>query len=188
MKRGGVIFRAPTETPQERERQAIERAQAKRHRHEAAEASSGRPGPPTCGDPDCDYCQGYVEDSIITPSDPYEVRKIVAPKGRKLSDAVGKRSTSRTKSSRGRYVRSVPWEKGRDIAIDATLFAAAAGGHVDRVTHRVRIGLSDLRGKQRERKVGNLVLVVMDASGSMETQQRMVATKGAVLSLLRTVT
>ena len=113
------------------------------------------------------------------------MRKIVAPKGRKVSDAVGKRSTARTKSARGRYVRSVPWEKGRDIAIDATLFAAAAGGHVDPKTHRVRIGLSDLRGKQRERKVGNLVLVVMDASGSMETQQRMVATKGAVLSLLR---
>jgi magnesium chelatase subunit D len=185
MKRGGVIFRAPTETPEGRERQAIERATAARHRYEAAEASAGRTGPQTCGDPDCDYCQGYVEDSIITPSDPYEVRKIVAPKGRKLSDAVGKRSKSRTKSARGRYVRSVPWEKGRDIAIDATLFAAAAGGHVDRKTHRVRIGLSDLRGKQRERKVGNLVLVVMDASGSMETQQRMVATKGAVLSLLR---
>ena len=185
MKRGGVIFRAPAATQQERERQAVEHARAKRHRYEAAEASSGRAGPVTCGDPECDYCQGYVEDRIITPSDPYEVRKIVAPKGRKISDAVGKRSTSRTKSSRGRYVRSGPWEKGRDIAVDATLFAAAAGGHVDRETHRVRIDMSDLRGKRRERKVGNLVLVVMDASGSMETQQRMVATKGAVLSLLR---
>ncbi|MBI5906394.1 MAG: VWA domain-containing protein, partial [Deltaproteobacteria bacterium] len=185
MKRGGVVFRAPAVTPQEQERQAVERAQAKRHRYEAAEASAGRKGPPTCGDPDCDYCQGYVEESIITPSDPYEVRRIVAPKGRRLSDAVGKRSKSRTKSSRGRYVRSIPWEKGRDIALDATLFAAAAGGHVDPETRRVRIALSDLRGKQRERKVGNLVLVVMDASGSMETQQRMVATKGAVLSLLR---
>ena len=112
MKRGGVIFRAPTETQEERERQAIELAKAKRHRYEAAEASPRRAGPSTCGDPECDYCQGYVEDSIITPSDPYEVRKIVVPKGRTLSDAAGKRSTSRTKSARGRYVRSVPWEKG----------------------------------------------------------------------------
>jgi magnesium chelatase subunit D len=47
------------------------------------------------------------------------------------------------------------------------------------------VGLSDLRGKRRERKVGNLILVVLDASASMETQRRMVATKGAVLSLLR---
>ena len=185
LKRGGVIFRVPTVPFEEQERQAISQAMAARHRNEAAAAALREEGPRVCGDPECDYCQGYVEDRIITPSDPYEVRKIVAPKGRKISDAVGKRSKSRTKSSRGRYVRSGPWEKGRDIAIDATLFAAAAGGHVDRKTHRVRIGLSDLRGKQRERKVGNLVLVVMDASGSMETQQRMVATKGAVLSLLR---
>jgi magnesium chelatase subunit D len=185
LKRGGVVFRIPPRPPEQQEREAIERAKAQRHRYEAAEAASLRPGPPTCGDPDCDYCQGYTEESVVTPSEPYEVRKIVAPKGRRISDAVGKRSKARTKSSRGRYVRSVPWEKGRDIAIDATLFAAAAGGHVDRKTHRVRIAPADLRGKQRERKVGNLVLVVLDASASMETQQRMVATKGAVLSLLR---
>jgi magnesium chelatase subunit D len=184
LKRGGVIFRAPTLPPEEQERQAISQAMAARHRYETA-AASREGGPRGCGDPDCDYCQGYSEESVISPSEPYEVRKIVAPKGRKLSDAVGKRSKSRTKSSRGRYVRSGPWEKGRDIAIDATLFAAAADGHVDMATRRVRITSSDLRGKQRERKVGNLVLVVMDASASMETQQRMVATKGAVLSLLR---
>ncbi len=185
LRRGGVIFRAPTLAPEEQERQAISQAMAARHRYEAAEAAARVGGPSVCGDPECDYCQGYAEENVINPSEPYEVRKIVAPKGRKLSDAAGKRSTSRTKSSRGRYVRSGPWEKGRDIALDATLFAAAAGGRVHPGTRRVRITPSDLRGKQRERKVGNLVLVVMDASASMETQQRMVATKGAVLSLLR---
>jgi len=185
LKRGGVIFRAPTLPPEEQERQAISQAMAARHRYDTAAAASREGGPRGCGDPDCDYCQEYSEESVIAPSDPYEVRKIVSPKGRKLSDAVGKRSKSRTKGSRGRYVRSGPWEKGRDIALDATLFAAAADGHVDLGTRRVRITSSDLRGKQRERKVGNLVLIVMDASASMETQQRMVATKGAVLSLLR---
>ena len=185
MKRGGVIFRAPTLTPEEQERQAISQSMAARHRYEAAEAAMRENRPPVCGDPDCDYCQGYTEQNVISPSEPYVPRKIVAPKGRKVSDAAGKRSKSRTKSSRGRYVRSGPWEAGRDIALDATLFAAAAGGHVDRETRTVRIAPSDLRGKRRERKVGNLVLVVMDASASMETQQRMVATKGAVLSLLR---
>ena len=128
LKRGGVVWRIPARSTEQQEREAIERARAMRHRYEAAEAATGRKGPPTCGDPDCDYCQGYVQETVVTPSDPYEVRKIVAPKGRRLSDAVGKRSKARTKSSRGRYVRSVPWEKGRDIAIDATLFAAAAIG------------------------------------------------------------
>jgi magnesium chelatase subunit D len=182
LKRSGVIYRIPARSPEELEREAIEQARWKRHRYETA---AGRKGPPTCGDPECDFCQGYAEETVITPSEPFQIRKIAAPKGRKLSDAVGKRSKSRSKGSRGRYVRSVPWERGRDVAIDATLFAAAAEGRVDRKTGRLRISPSDLRGKQRERKVGNLVLVVLDASASMETQQRMVATKGAVLSLLR---
>jgi len=101
MKRGGVIFRATTLSPEEQERQAISQAMAARHRYEAAEAAAEAAaraaGPPVCGDPECDYCQGYAEESVITPSEPYEVRKIIAPKGRKLSDAAGKRSTSRRK-------------------------------------------------------------------------------------------
>jgi magnesium chelatase subunit D len=43
---------------------------------------------------------------------------------------------------------------------------------------------SDLREKVRERKVGNLIMFVVDASGSMAAEERMTATKGAVLSLL----
>jgi len=183
MKRGGVIFRTPSLTDAEKEVQAIAESMERRRRSEAA--ATKRVPPPTCGDPDCDVCQGFVEANIVEPSAPFEVRKIAVPKGRKPSDAAGKRSRAKSAGSRGRYVRSGPWRKGGDIALDATLFAAAASGHVDEETHRVRVGFSDLRGKRRERKVGNLILVVLDASASMETQRRMVATKGAVLSLLR---
>ena len=42
----------------------------------------------------------------------------------------------------------------------------------------------DLREKVREKKVGNLILFVLDGSGSMIAEERMVATKGAILSLL----
>ena len=182
LKRGGVVYRAPTLPDEEMERQAIAQSMERRRRSEAGGMAVA---PGTCGDPDCDVCQGFVEESIVLPSSPFEVRKISVPKGRKPSDVAGKRSRAKTTGSRGRYVRSGPWRKGRDVALDATLFAAAASGHVDRETHRVRVGLDDLRGKRRERKVGNLILVVLDASASMETQRRMVATKGAVLSLLR---
>jgi magnesium chelatase subunit D len=184
MKRGGVIFRAPSISDEEKEAQAIAQSMERRRRSEAAEARQKTP-PPTCGDPDCDICQGYVDANIITPSEPFDVRKMEVPKRRKPSDASGKRSRAKTSGFRGRYVRSGPWRKGREVAMDATLFAAAASGHVDRDTHSLRVGFSDLRGKRRERKVGNLILVVLDASASMETQRRMVATKGAVLSLLR---
>jgi len=183
LKWGGVVFRTPTVPDEEREAQAIAQAMERRRRSEARAA--GGLGPRSCGDPDCDYCQGFVDKNVYDPSSPYEVRKIVVPKGRGLSDAPGRRSRAKTAGTRGRYVRSGPWREGRDVAIDATLFAAAAGGHVDRITNRVRVELRDLRGKRRVRKVGNLILVVLDASASMETQRRMVATKGAVLSLLR---
>jgi magnesium chelatase subunit D len=182
LKRGGVVFRAPVLTDEERERQAIAQAMERRRR---SEAGGKETTPGTCGDPDCDLCQGFVEETIVAPSSPFEVRKISVPKGRKPSDAAGKRSRAKTTGSRGRYVRSGPWRKGGDVALDATLFAAAASGHVDRTARRIRVGLNDLRAKRRERKVGNLILVVLDASASMETQRRMVATKGAVLSLLR---
>ncbi|MCX8011819.1 MAG: VWA domain-containing protein, partial [Desulfobacterota bacterium] len=42
----------------------------------------------------------------------------------------------------------------------------------------------DLRFKQRERKMGHLVIFVLDGSGSMAAQRRMVATKGAIFSVL----
>ena len=42
----------------------------------------------------------------------------------------------------------------------------------------------DVREKVRETRTGSLILFVVDASGSMGAQRRMVAVKGAVLSLL----
>jgi magnesium chelatase subunit D len=182
LKRGGVIFRAPAVPEEELEAQAIAQSMERRRR---AESQAGQESPRSCGDPDCDICQGFVDVTVTHPSTPFDVRKFSVPKGRKALDAAGKRSRAKTAGIRGRYVRSGPWRKGRDLALDATLYAAAASGHIDRQSHKVRVGLSDLRGKRRERKVGNLILVVLDASASMETQRRMVATKGAVLSLLR---
>jgi magnesium chelatase subunit D len=41
-----------------------------------------------------------------------------------------------------------------------------------------------LRFKQREKKMGHLVIFVVDCSGSMGAKKRMIETKGAVLSLL----
>jgi magnesium chelatase subunit D len=46
------------------------------------------------------------------------------------------------------------------------------------------IHLSDLRERRREGRESNLVLFVVDASGSMAARRRMEAVKGAVLSLL----
>ena len=48
-----------------------------------------------------------------------------------------------------------------------------------------RLERQDLRQKVRRRRTGTLIVFVVDASASMDAEQRMQATKGAVLSLLR---
>ena len=95
----------------------------------------------------------------------------------------GRRSV--TESRDGKYVRSrIPTTIGPDIALDATIRAAAPHQHGREGILAVKIEMSDVREKVRERRMGNTVLFVVDASGSMGAQQRMIAVKGAILSLL----
>ena len=98
--------------------------------------------------------------------------------------AAGRRS--RTEGGSGRLTGSrLPTGRLASLHLTATLHAAAP--------HQVRRGRSgpgvvvrpdDLREAVREGREGNLVLFVVDASGSMAARSRMSAVKGAVLSLL----
>ena len=76
-------------------------------------------------------------------------------------------------------------ETSEDIALAATVRSAAPH---QRARGRDEAGLvlrrEDLRTNLREGREGNLVLFVVDASGSMAARSRMAAVKGAVLSLL----
>ena len=107
-------------------------------------------------------------------------------KERQRRDMPGKRSTARTELRRGRYIRAVhAGPLSRDIALDATIRTAALyQKHRERQGMAVKVEPSDLHAKVRERKVGNLLLFVVDCSGSMGTQRRLLATQGAILSLL----
>lgn len=97
--------------------------------------------------------------------------------------APGRRSRSR--STRGRTVRATT-APGTGLHLVGTLFAAAehqvsrgrAGGPM-------RLAAGDIRGAVREGREGNLVLFVVDASGSMAARDRLSAVTGAVVSLLR---
>ncbi len=92
---------------------------------------------------------------------------------------------SKTDTRRGRYVRARPAE-GRydDIAFDATLRSAAIRQAPLSKDVPFGIELRDIQRKERERKSGNLILFMVDASWSMATAERLQAAKGAVLSLL----
>ncbi len=72
-----------------------------------------------------------------------------------------------------------------DLAFDAT-FRQAAPYQVRREHKDVALAIEsqDLRKKVRVRRAANLILFVVDASWSMAAAERMIATKGAIMSLL----
>jgi len=100
------------------------------------------------------------------------------------SGAAGRRSRSAAASGRLTGSR-LPEGRLTSLHLAATL--AAAAPH-QRSRGRTGPGLvlrgGDLREAVREGREGNLVLFVVDASGSMAARSRMTAVKGAVLSLL----
>ncbi|MFI6484745.1 putative cobaltochelatase [Nonomuraea sp. NPDC050663] len=98
--------------------------------------------------------------------------------------AAGRRSRSRTPRGRATGSRH-PDGRVRDLHLVATLLAAAPHQRQrGRTGDGLRLRQEDLRETVREGREGNLVLFVVDASGSMAARKRMTAVKTAVLSLL----
>ncbi len=117
---------------------------------------------------------------------PFKVRPFNSPKDRAVRRGSGKRSRSRVSQKQGRYTKSTVRRKNNDIALDATLRAAAPfQKHRDNPDGMaVVLRDQDIREKIREKRLGNLLIFVVDASGSMGARGRMAASKGAVMSLL----
>ncbi|WP_344262705.1 putative cobaltochelatase [Streptomyces sodiiphilus] len=113
---------------------------------------------------------------------PFRTRALSVP-------GVGEGAAGRRSRSRGAHGRTTgartPHGRPGALHLTATVRAAAPHQHARR---RSGTGLvlrpEDLREAVREGREGNLVLFVVDASGSMAARQRMSAVKGAVLSLL----
>ncbi len=113
-------------------------------------------------------------------------RLLTPRKDRHRRETPGKRGTAPTQLTRGRYIRAFhAGPLSRDVALDATIRAAALRPQRrDPGGMAVQVSPSDLHAKVRERKVGTLLLFVVDCSGSMGTQRRLLAIQGAILSLL----
>lgn len=144
------------------------------------------------GQQEVDGGAAELEEQVFSVGVPFAVRPISTPLRDQMErEGRGRRSTTCSVPGVGRYVEArIPQAAPRDLALDATLRAAApyqqgrraAGGAL--ATTGFILLPSDLREKVRETKTGNLILFVVDASGSMGVERRMVATKGAILSLL----
>ncbi|WP_031526457.1 magnesium chelatase subunit D family protein [Dyadobacter crusticola] len=80
---------------------------------------------------------------------------------------------------RGMQVRVEKDVFAKDLAVTASLMHAVA-----RDPDQVGLAREDLHRKVKQGKAGNLILFVVDASGSMSAGKRMEAVKGSVLSLL----
>ncbi len=125
------------------------------------------------------------QETVFAVGQPFAVKRISHDRDRILRKGSGRRSRTRTASKAGRYVRSTMQRKNDDLAFDATLRAAAPyQRRREKNGVAIAIETADIREKVREKRIGNFLLFVVDASGSMGAQQRMVETKGAILSLL----
>lgn len=127
-------------------------------------------------------------DRPISVGEQFTPRKLQTPIDKMARKTAGKRSRTRTERKRGRYVRAREMHgPPSDIAFDAT-FRSAAPHQLQRKHERKDVALAietqDLRKKIRVRKAANLILFVVDASWSMAAAERMIATKGAIMSLL----
>jgi magnesium chelatase subunit D len=123
------------------------------------------------------------QDRMFSAGAAYHTRLFTAP-GIGIGEA-GRRSRALT--SVGRTVGAIPTNRdhGR-LHLTATIRAAAphqpARGRV--VAEHLRLAVPDLRLAVTEGRESNLVLLVVDASGSMAARRRMEAVKAAALSLL----
>jgi magnesium chelatase subunit D len=126
-------------------------------------------------------------EAVPDASEMFALKKIELQRKRVPRKQAGKRAATKSPDRRGRYVRAQTQEKVTDLAVDATVRAAAPRqvGRGRQTGERMKLERRDLHQKVRERKVGNLVVFVVDASASMDAEQRMTATKGAILSLLQ---
>jgi len=134
-------------------------------------------------EPDTPVNPDAVE-KIFDVGETFKVKPFSVNKDRVFRRGSGRRSRSRISGMQGRYIKSTMARGSNDIALDATLRAAAPYQRQRTGDCAISIMPEDIREKIRERRIGNFLLFVVDASGSMGARGRMAATKGAVMSLL----
>ena len=128
-------------------------------------------------------------EQVAAVGDPFAIRPLEPGQDRLARRASGRRLRTRSKDRRGRYISARPTTVPDDLALDATLRAAAVHqrsrrADPSRPAMAVHVEPGDWRAKVRTGRSASCVILVVDASGSMGSRGRMTASKGAILSLL----
>ncbi|MEV7728125.1 putative cobaltochelatase [Streptomyces sp. NPDC087917] len=145
---------------------------------EAADSPEGADAPPAPEAPG----NPAPEQAAVRASEPFRTKMLSVPG---LGEgAAGRRSRARTAHGRTTGAQR-PRGHLTKLHLAATVHAAAPHQKArGRSGRGLVVRKDDLRQATREGREGNLVLFLVDASGSMAARQRMSAVKGAVLSLL----
>lgn len=107
-----------------------------------------------------------------------DIKKLLKLKGKKKKRLYGHRMDSKTE--KGKYIKSkIPKVSSKDIAIDATLRAAAVRSNGD-----LKIEGEDLREKIRKHGARASIVLVVDISGSMFSERKANRVKGILESII----
>ncbi|GHD68712.1 putative cobaltochelatase [Streptomyces goshikiensis] len=125
---------------------------------------------------------GAPEQAAVRAAEPFRTKMLSVP-------GLGEGASGRRSRARTAHGRTTGAQRPRGhltkLHLAATIQAAAPHQKArGRSGRGLVVRKDDLRQATREGREGNLVLFVVDASGSMAARQRMSAVKGAVLSLL----
>lgn len=114
------------------------------------------------------------------------LRMLTIPRDRLMRQEAGRRFVSPTSRHSGRFTRSRQARPVTDLALAATLRAAAPYQRGrGRRGGRLELRVSDLRQKVRERKTRSLLILVIDGSDSVMARQLMPRTRSVLLALLQ---
>lgn len=106
-----------------------------------------------------------------------DIKKLLKIKGRKKKKLYGKRVDSTTQ--KGKYVKSRITDDKRDIAIDATLRAAAMSSE-----GTINVKSEDLRHKVRKHGAKASIALVVDISGSMFSERKAERVKDILINVI----
>ncbi|MGB9980427.1 VWA domain-containing protein [Methanobacterium sp.] len=110
-----------------------------------------------------------------------DIKKLLKMKGKKKNRLYGKRVDSKTQ--KGKYIKSkIPKNVSNDIAIDATLRAAAIKSNGS-----INVKNEDIRHKVRKHGARASIALIVDISGSMFSQRKANKIKGILNQLIEDI-